>query len=75
MSWKRGAGDVELELSRTQDWIESMDPKLNGNGRIGLIDQYWQDRAFIKGALWVIIFLLTGDLGVRILEYIRGVVK
>jgi len=54
MPWQRGEGSLEVELSNVQSWVEAIDPKLNGNGRKGLIEQFWEDRAFIKGAMWVL---------------------
>lgn len=35
MPWKRGAGSVEWELSRVQEWIEDHDLELHGDGSDG----------------------------------------
>jgi hypothetical protein len=74
MPWERGEGSVEVEMSRIQGWIESTDPELHGNSRKGLIQQFWEDRSFIKGALWVLMFLGGGDFIIQILRF-SGIVK
>jgi hypothetical protein len=43
------------------------DPELYGkNGDKGLIRQFWDDRAFLKGAVWVLMLLGGGNLFVTI---------
>ncbi len=38
MSWIRGNGTVEVELSRLQSWVEAADPDINGrNGVISRV--------------------------------------
>lgn len=74
MSWARGEASLEVEVSKIQSWIENADPELHGNGRKGLIQQFWEDRAFIKGALWVVMFLGGGDFALQVLR-IAGFVK
>ena len=45
MTWRRGTGSVELELSRAQQWIEDIDPVLRGDGsNPGLIRSYQKDK-------------------------------
>jgi hypothetical protein len=47
MSWTRGDGSTDQELSRAQSWIEFWDPRLDGgNGKgIGMIQEWQEDRA------------------------------
>lgn len=46
MSWKRGNGTVEVELSNVQSWIEAVDPDLNGqNGNPGIIRMVRENKA------------------------------
>jgi hypothetical protein len=41
LAYQRGNGSVEVELSRTQSWIEGTDPVLWGrNGEVGLIQEH-----------------------------------
>lgn len=34
MSWRRGTGTVQVELSNVQSWIEATDPELNGQSGV-----------------------------------------
>lgn len=69
MPWRAGTGSVEMELRRTQDWIEENDVELNGqNGDKGVIREHREDRSFIKGALGVIIFFGGGNLVLQIIQ-------
>lgn len=46
MSWKRGTGTVEVELSNVQSWIETVDPELCGqNGNPGIIRMVRETKA------------------------------
>lgn len=75
MPWTRGSGSVEVELARTQDWIEAADPELHGhNGEKGVIRQIYEDRAFIRGAFWVFGLLSGGSLLIQLL-HLAGIVK
>lgn len=75
MAWRRGTGSVEVELSRCQDWIETNDSELNGhNGDKGVIRDYWESKASLKGAMAVLIFFGGGDFIIQILRLI-GIVK
>ena len=62
MTWTRGSGEVELELSRIQSWVEYTDPDLHGrNGDDGVIRE-WRDfksqrkafESFLRFAIWAI---------------------
>lgn len=74
MSWVRGDKSLEVEVSRMQDWIEWADPDLYGNGRKGLIQQFWEDRSFVKGAVTLAVFFGGGDFVIQILR-MMGLVK
>ena len=61
MAYERGDGIVEVELARTQSWIEGADKDLYGhNGDLGVIREHRADRTerqttlrIIKGAAFV----------------------
>ena len=53
MSWKRGEKSTDVELSRTQDWIEFWDLRLGGgNGEGRGMYQEWQD---YKSKIYVLV--------------------
>lgn len=74
MSWVRGEESLEVEMSRSQGWIERADRELYGNGRKGLIQQFWEDRSFVKGAVTLAVFFGGGDFVIQILR-MMGLVK
>jgi hypothetical protein len=58
MSWRRGAGTVEVELANCQSKIESWSGELDGeNGVISIVRtqvaEHEATQRLIKGALWV----------------------
>ncbi len=70
MSWTRGDGSTDQELSRAQSWIEFWDPRLDGgNGKgIGMY-QEWQDFKSRKDA-----FETFMKIGVSIVGALAGLV-
>lgn len=74
MSWKRGNGSVNVELSRVQgkleDWSEELD------GEAGMIREFREDRAERRGTVkllkWIV-SVLGAMTGVQvILEIVRS---
>ena len=62
MPWKRGTASLEVEMARVQDWIEGTDPELHGGeGERGVLREFHESYAFVKGALWVLLALGGAD--------------
>ena len=73
MPWTRGEASVEVELSRTQSWIEATDPELYGQGGEPGMLREWHDfcaqrRAFESFVRWafIVIGFLVGLPGVLV---------
>ena len=82
MAYERGEGTVEVELSRTQSWIEFADKDLYGrNGDKGVIQEHRDDRAERKALFayvrWMVglIAALGGVPGILLLLSVLHVIR
>ena len=83
MAYLRGDASVEVELARTQSWIENADPILFGDGRSeGLVAEHQNAKAgrkamerFVKIAVGLGAFMSTIPALIKVLELVHVIPK